>query len=166
MAGRSGVAGTSSVGKAGIGHQETALKEPSAATEERLSDLLEPSIVLRAQFFALAPGNRRWGGEQFLMAAVLEDAIAIYLNPTLSGTSQAGHVLREARRWLHSEDRSGYFPSSVSARPWTSTPTLSVEAFGAASGRHRFRRATPTALARLSRPRTQDVPLLRGAMWP
>ena len=107
MAGRS--AGTSSVGKAAIGHQETAVKEPPAATEERLSDLLEPSIVLPAQFYALAPGNRGWGGEQCLMAAVLEDAIAIYLKPTPSGTSQARHVLRDARQWLHSEDRSWVF---------------------------------------------------------
>jgi hypothetical protein len=85
------------------------MKEPASATEERLSDVLEPCIVLPAQFYALASGNRRWGGEQFLMAAVLEDAIAMYLKPTSSGTSQARHVLRDARQWLHSEDRSWVF---------------------------------------------------------
>jgi hypothetical protein len=109
MAGRSGVAGTRSVGNAGIGHQETAVKEPASAMEERLSDVLEPWIVLPAQFYALAPGNRRWGGEQLLMAAVLEDAIALYLKPTSSGTSQARDGLRDARQWLHSEDRSWVF---------------------------------------------------------
>lgn len=43
------------------------------------------------------------------MAAMLEDAIAIYLKPTAARTSQARHVARQARRWLRSDDRAWVF---------------------------------------------------------
>ena len=74
--------------------------------DEGRRDLLAPHTILPMQFLGLA---RAWSGEQCLMAAMLEDAIATYLKPTTAGTSQARHVARQARRWLRSDDRAWVF---------------------------------------------------------
>jgi hypothetical protein len=70
---------------------------------------LEPHTILPAQFFTGHRRNRACTGEQCLMAAILEDAVALYLSPKAPRTSKAFHVLREARRWVRSNDRSWVF---------------------------------------------------------
>ena len=85
------------------------MKRLALNMEECLPELLEPQTVLPVQFFSRAHCNPPWSGERCLMAAMLEDAIAIYLQPAPPRTSQARHVSREARRWLHSNNRSWVF---------------------------------------------------------
>jgi hypothetical protein len=76
--------------------------------EER-GHLLAPQTILPVQFLRLTHGDRAWSGEQCLMAAMLEDAIASYLKPRAARTSQARHVARQARRWLRGDDRAWVF---------------------------------------------------------
>jgi hypothetical protein len=78
-------------------------------TEERgLGKLLEPNTVLPIQFFSQR-GTSRWTGEQRLMAAILEDAIAVYSKSSAPKGSKARQVLRETERWLRSRDRTWTF---------------------------------------------------------
>jgi hypothetical protein len=79
--------------------------------DEGRGNLLAPQTILPVQFLSLTHGDPAWSGEQRLMAAMLEDAIAIYLEPTAARTSQARHVARQARRWLQSNDRTWVFSS-------------------------------------------------------
>jgi hypothetical protein len=105
-----GAAPTRSVGEVEIAAgPEMSVKRLALNMEEWLPGLLEPHTVLPVQFFSRAHCNPAWSGEQCLMAAMLEDAIAIYLRPAPPRTSQARHVSREARRWLRSNNRSWVF---------------------------------------------------------
>ncbi len=78
----------------------------SGQTEDRFGHRLEPHTVLPVQFFSRR--ERDWGGEQRLMAAILEDAVAIYSKPPPQA-SKARQILRETERWLRSNDRSWTF---------------------------------------------------------
>ncbi len=77
--------------------------------EERLSGLCEPHIVLPVQFFTRLQRTAAWTGEQRLMAAILEDAVAVCCRPTVPTTSKARHLLRETLRWLRSNERTWMF---------------------------------------------------------
>jgi hypothetical protein len=78
-------------------------------TEERgVGKLLEPNTILPIQFFSQR-GTSRWTGEQRLMAAILEDAIAVYSKSSAPKGSKARQVLRETERWLRSRDRTWTF---------------------------------------------------------
>jgi hypothetical protein len=78
-------------------------------TEERGGGkLLEPNTILPIQFFSQR-GTSRWTGEQRLMAAILEDAIAVYSKSSAPKGSKARQVLRETERWLRSRDRTWTF---------------------------------------------------------
>jgi hypothetical protein len=70
--------------------------------------LLEPNTILPIQFFSHR-GTSRWTGEQRLMAAILEDAIAVYSKSSAPKGSNARQVLRETERWLRSRDRTWTF---------------------------------------------------------
>jgi hypothetical protein len=76
-------------------------------TDDRFGHQLEPHLVLPVQYFS----QRRdgvWGGEQRLMAAILEDAITIYSKPP-PRASKARQILRETERWFRSNDRTWTF---------------------------------------------------------
>jgi len=77
-------------------------------SEERGGQLLEPNVILPIQFFSQR-GAGRWTGEQRLMAAILEDAIAVYSKSSAPKGSKARQILRETERWLRSKDRAWTF---------------------------------------------------------
>jgi len=77
-------------------------------TEERGGLLLEPNTILPIQFFN-QQGASRWTGEQRLMAAILEDAVAVYSKSSAPKGSKARQVLRETERWLRSKDQTWTF---------------------------------------------------------
>lgn len=85
------------------------MKRRAVSIDDLLPGPFEPCTILPAQFFTGRQRNRACTGEQCLMAAILEDAVALYLSPKLPRTSKAFHVLREARRWVRSSDRSWVF---------------------------------------------------------
>ena len=76
--------------------------------EYRLGHLFEPHAILPVQFFGVRE-RTTWSGEQRLMAAILEDAIAVYSKPEVPKASKARQVLRETERWLRSNDRNWTF---------------------------------------------------------
>ena len=78
-------------------------------SEERLPGLFEPHTILPVQFFTRLQRSAAWTGEQRLMAAILEDAIAICCKPNPPTTSKARTVLRESLRWVRSNDRRWIF---------------------------------------------------------
>lgn len=77
-------------------------------TEEKLPSVFEPHTILPVQYC-----NRQrsvaWSAEQRLMAAILEDAITVCSKRIAPRTSKAKQVLREALRWLRSNDRTWMF---------------------------------------------------------
>jgi len=77
--------------------------------EERLPGLFEPHTVLPVQFFTRLQRSSAWTGEQRLMAAILEDAIAVCCKPDPPKSSKGRTVLRESLRWVRSNDRTWTF---------------------------------------------------------
>ena len=77
--------------------------------EEKLPGLFEPNTILPVQYFTRLQRGSSWTGEQRLMAAVLEDAVAVCTKPNAPKTSKARQVLRETLRWLRSNDRTWTF---------------------------------------------------------
>ena len=62
----------------------------------------EPAVVLPHQY---RWGDRRaWTGPERLMAAVLQDAIALVCGDREGGDTADRRVVRSAERWIHSED--------------------------------------------------------------
>jgi hypothetical protein len=78
-------------------------------SEERLPGLFEPHTILPVQFFTRLQRSAAWTGEQRLMAAILEDAIAICCKSNPPTTSKGRTVLRESLRWVRSNDRRWIF---------------------------------------------------------
>jgi hypothetical protein len=77
--------------------------------EERLPGLFEPHTILPVQFFTRLQRNAAWTGEQRLMAAILEDAIAVCCKPDPPKTSKGKTLLRESLQWVRSNDRKWTF---------------------------------------------------------
>jgi hypothetical protein len=80
------------------------MTRPRLEAEERLPALFEPHTILPEQYFTRLQRGTVWSGEQRLMAAILEDAVAVSSKPVPPRTSKARHVLRETLRWLRSND--------------------------------------------------------------
>jgi hypothetical protein len=78
-------------------------------TEERLPHLFEPHTLLPVQFFTRLQRSSAWTGEQRLIAAILEDAVAVASKPQVPKSSKARQVLRETLRWIRSNDRTWMF---------------------------------------------------------
>ena len=76
----------------------------TSETEEKLPALFEPHTVLPEQYFTRLQRSSSWTGEQRLMAAILEDAVAVCRKLEAPKTSKSRHVLRETLRWLRSND--------------------------------------------------------------
>ena len=81
------------------------------STDGAVAGLYETQAILPAQFFVRSATVRT--GEQRLMAAVLEDAIGLYLKRTPPSTAKLRqtfqHVLRQTEYWLRSNDRASLF---------------------------------------------------------
>jgi hypothetical protein len=77
--------------------------------EERLPGLFEPHTILPVQFFTRLQRSAAWTGEQRLMAAILEDAIAVCCRLNPPKTSKGRTLLRESLRWVRSNDRTWTF---------------------------------------------------------
>ena len=77
--------------------------------DERHRGLVDPKVILPVQSFTYSQPRSTWTREQCLMAAVLADAVAVYLKAEVPRTSWARHVRWEARRWVHSSDRAWAF---------------------------------------------------------
>jgi hypothetical protein len=96
-------------------HEKVYMTQLASGMEERPPGLLEPHTILPVQFFTHHQGERAWTREQCLMAAILEDAIGIYVKPTPPQTSKARRTSKgrqvslETRRWVHSNDRTWIF---------------------------------------------------------
>ena len=92
-------------------HAEAAMDTSSLAGEARLAravdedpspNVLEPWIVLPSQ---LADGGRvQLSGETRLMAAILADAIQLYLKHRRSPTANGQILFRETESWILSRD--------------------------------------------------------------
>jgi hypothetical protein len=78
-------------------------------SEELLPSLFEPHIILPVQFSTRLQRTAARTGEQRLIAAILEDAIAICCKPNPPKTSKGRTVLRESLRWVRSNDRKWLF---------------------------------------------------------
>jgi hypothetical protein len=78
-------------------------------SEERFPGLFEPHTILPVQFFTRLQRSGAWTGEQRLIAAILEDAIAVCCKPNPPTTSKGRTVLRESLRWVRSNDRRWIF---------------------------------------------------------
>ena len=71
--------------------------------------LLQPELVLPQQY---AASYRPLTGSQRLMAAVLEDAIALVCRPPKPRSGEAGSqmaLIRDAARWFRADDRRSAF---------------------------------------------------------
>ena len=82
---------------------------PTEETEDRLPGLFEPQTILPVQYFTRLQRNAAWTGEQRLMAAILEDAVAVCGKRTVPKSSKGRQILREALRWVRNNDRSWTF---------------------------------------------------------
>jgi hypothetical protein len=77
--------------------------------EDKLPALFEPNTLLPEQYFTRLQRGSAWTGEKRLMAAILEDAVAVSTRREIPKTSKARHVLRETMRWIRSNDRTWTF---------------------------------------------------------
>src|SRR5436190_99253 len=86
---------------------EDAPLTPAPPTDQPMTPLLTPEIVLQSQFLNERASPVRFSGEYRLALAILHDAIQIYC---MEGSGRRNLQLRrEAARWLHSDDRSWCF---------------------------------------------------------
>jgi len=84
-------------------------RQMTEMAEERLPGLFEPHTILPVQFFTRLQRSAAWTGEERLMAAILEDAIAVCCKPDLPKSSKGRTLLRESLRWVRSNDRTWTF---------------------------------------------------------
>lgn len=79
-------------------------REPISWTE-RHGGLLEPDVVLPAQYFRVLRGRASYGGERRLIIAVLEDAINCFQKNLFARDNRGRRLFCEADKWLMSADR-------------------------------------------------------------
>jgi hypothetical protein len=79
-------------------------REP-VSCNERPGGLLEPDVVLPAQFFRVLRGREAHGGERRLIIAVLEDAIHCYQKNLFATDNRGRRLFRDAETWVMSVDR-------------------------------------------------------------
>jgi len=78
-------------------------------TEEFISSLFAPEIVLPGQFRDPADAKSTDRGEKRLMLAVLEEAVATFQRHLDSKTRHGQRVFQEAEEWIQSTDTSWPF---------------------------------------------------------
>ena len=79
-------------------------REPISSTK-RHGGLLDPDVVLPAQYFRVLRGRASYGGERRLIIAVLEDAINCFQKNLFARDNRGRRLFCEAEKWLMSEDR-------------------------------------------------------------
>lgn len=72
---------------------------------ERHGGLLDPDVVLPAQYFRVLRGRASYGGERRLIIAVLEDAINCFQKNLFARDNRGRRLFCEAENWLMSADR-------------------------------------------------------------
>jgi hypothetical protein len=85
------------------------LKPLRQEMEDKLPGLFEPHTVLPVQYFTRLQRSAAKSGEQRLMVAILEDAVAVCSRANAPKTSKGRQVLRETLRWIRSNDRTWMF---------------------------------------------------------
>jgi hypothetical protein len=82
------------------------MDEPEPVScNERQGGLLEPDVMLPAQFFRVLRGREAHGGERRLIIAVLEDAINCFQKNLFATDNRGQRLFRDAESWLMSVDR-------------------------------------------------------------
>ena len=79
-------------------------REPISSTK-RHGGLLDPDVVLPAQYFRVLRGRASYGGERRLIIAVLEDAINCFQKNLFARDNRGRRLFCEAENWLMSADR-------------------------------------------------------------
>ena len=79
-------------------------REPISWTE-RHGGLLEPDVMLPAQYFRALRGRASYSGERRLIVAVLEDAINCFQKNLFATDNRGRRLFREAEKWFVSTDR-------------------------------------------------------------
>ena len=75
--------------------------------DERLPQVFVPSAILPSQYFSAR--RRVRSAEERLVAAILEDAIAVYSKNRQPKTRKGRRLLNETERWFLSSDRTWVF---------------------------------------------------------
>jgi hypothetical protein len=81
----------------------------SASCNERRGGLLEPDVMLPAQFFRALRGREAHGGERRLIIAVLEDAINCFQKNLFARDNRSRRLFYDAENWVMSLDRDSPF---------------------------------------------------------
>jgi hypothetical protein len=79
------------------------------ASHERRGGLLEPDVMLPAQFFRALRGPEAHGGERRLIIAVLEDAINCFQKNLFARDKRSRRLFCDAENWVVSRDRESPF---------------------------------------------------------
>jgi hypothetical protein len=80
-------------------------EDPPRREHDAAFEPVEPWIMLPSQTFGGA-GAAALSGERRLMAAVLADALHLYLKHARGGSAPSQILFRETERWIESGDRS------------------------------------------------------------
>jgi nitrite reductase/ring-hydroxylating ferredoxin subunit len=84
-------------------------KTEPVASNERREELLQPDVMLPAQFFRALRGREAHGGERRLIIAVLEDAINCFQKNLFAGDNRSRRLFHDAENWVMSTDRGSPF---------------------------------------------------------
>jgi hypothetical protein len=84
-------------------------KTEPVASNERRGGLLQPDVMLPAQFFRALRGREAHGGERRLIIAVLEDAINCFQKHLFAGDNRSRRLFHDAENWIMSMDRDSPF---------------------------------------------------------
>jgi hypothetical protein len=71
---------------------------------EEIGAVFQPDTVLPSQFFAALREKGYVEGEKRLMAAVLADAVDVYMKMAFSGDSRGRQLFIDAEAWLFGDD--------------------------------------------------------------
>jgi|SRR5262245_64881544 len=85
------------------------MRRPTSETGDRLPGVVQPDIVLPVQFFTRPSDRATWSGAHRLLAALLEDAVLTCSSVPRSPNPKRSHLVREALRWMRSDDRTWVF---------------------------------------------------------
>jgi hypothetical protein len=84
-------------------------KTDPVASNERRGGLLQPDVMLPAQFFRALRGREAHGGERRLIIAVLEDAINCFQKNLFARDNRSRRLFHDAEHWVMSMDRDSPF---------------------------------------------------------
>jgi len=79
------------------------------ATEESAGPVFQPDTVLPSQFFGALREKGFIEGEKRLMAAVLADAVDVYMKQAFTADSKARNLFLDAEAWLFADEPGPWF---------------------------------------------------------